>query len=131
MPAEPKAIVEPLSEMELALVTQVGHWRDENQKRLEVAFQKLLSEANARVAPVLRAHGVVPGDEWSIIKDEASATGWSLERKPGALAGAQQPGFDAVGKPVADPSIAPISRATKQRAKREIQKALKHRGGKR
>jgi hypothetical protein len=70
--------LEPLTEMEASLVAAVGVWRDDKTKQLELAYQRLLSEANERIAPVLKAHGLRPGDTWDIRQDAMSRTGWSL-----------------------------------------------------
>lgn len=69
---------EALSPIEASLVNTVGQWRQEQQQRLEAEWQRVLAQSNARVAPVLQAHGVRKGESWDITDDETSPTGLAV-----------------------------------------------------
>lgn len=112
-------VIEPLTAIEASLVATVGVWRESQQRQLELAFQKLLSEANERIAPVLRAHNLVPGDEWDIRQDEASVTGWAVAIKRGAL----------LPKDATPVAVVPLSRTARRRLTKEIVKKASRRGG--
>lgn len=104
------AIVEPLTEMEAALLATVTKWREDRRQSLEIAWQKVLSEANERIMPILRAHGLQPGDDFEIADDENAKTGISITIKKGG----------AAPEGTTPPATIPINRGTRRRLQKEI-----------
>jgi hypothetical protein len=100
-------VVHPLTAVEASLVRTVGEYRDRERQRLEVEWQKVTQEGNARIAPVLRAHGLGEGDTFEIRDDATSATGLAVAITKGAA-------------PAASTPVTPMNRTQRRQLQKEI-----------
>jgi hypothetical protein len=112
---DPIEVVEPLSAVEASLIKTVGEFRERERQRLEAQWQQVLFEANKRIEPVLRAHGLGEGDEFEIRDDATSATGVAIAIKKGTASASTPP--------------APLDRLARRRLQKEITKKAGRQGG--